>query len=357
MTKKLLWLALFSISLGLTACSSIGARQLRVDQVDYARALGDAKKREILADVVGMRYADPPGFLTASSIIAAYSFDAGGSATLNVGPGTSSYERAVGVASASYSNHPTFTFTPTTGEAYATAYIRPLPATLILPLADSGTPIDLLLRLTVQSIAGLQNGSTLGGPNSAGSPNFFALLQALRRLQVAGELTVAYTEVDHQGRVSLTLSATSSGESIDTNVDLREVRKLLHLSDKTKTYQVVYGQAAEGGDRIPMVTRSVLGILSNLGAQISVPQADVDSGATKPTVSLVGGETRATMIVHTDHTAPSGAYVAVTYRGQAYWIDQSDFDSKYALSIVQNLMALSQANQNVSAPIVTVPAS
>lgn len=58
------------------------------------------------------------------------------------------------------------------------------------PLAEGGIPIDLLLRIVAQSIGGLQNGSASGGANSAGTPKFFQMLQAPRRLQLAGELNV-----------------------------------------------------------------------------------------------------------------------------------------------------------------------
>ncbi|MGI4860986.1 MAG: hypothetical protein ACRYHA_29475 [Janthinobacterium lividum] len=358
MTKKILLLAALCATIGINGCSSLGAQRLRADQVDYARALGDATKREILSAVVGLRYADTPGFLNVSQIIAAYSFDASASALVTAGQSSLNYARANANSTLSYSNHPTFTFTPTTGEAYATAFIRPLPPTLFLPLADSGTPIDLLLRLTAQSIGGLQNGSSLGGPNGNGSPQFFDLLHVLRRLQLAGELTVASGEVDHGGGVSITLGATPSGESPQTTQDLATVRRLLRLSDKTKTYQVIYGQTLDRGDTIPMVPRSVLSILSNLGAQVDVPAADVKRGATMPTVTLVGGETRPTVIVHSGAKAPADdTYVEITYRGTAYWVLQSDFDSKYALTIVQNLMALAQSNQDVKTPIITVPAS
>ena len=47
-----------------TACVHLGPTHLKADQVDYARALGDAKKREILAAIVGLRYGDAPAFLS-----------------------------------------------------------------------------------------------------------------------------------------------------------------------------------------------------------------------------------------------------------------------------------------------------
>jgi hypothetical protein len=344
MTRKALVSALTCVCIAISGCAGLGPNRLKADQVDYARALGDAKKREILAAIVGLRFADSPAFLSVSQVIAAYTFDATAGTTLNAGSGADS-------------NHPTFTFTPTTGEAFATAYIRPLAQTLVLPLAESAIPIDLLLRITAQSIGGLQNASALGGPNSNGSAGFFELIQALRRLQVAGQLNVESREDKGKSSVYLTLSATTSGETRQTTDDLVQVRRLLRLSPKTKTYEIVYGQSALSGDRIPMVTRSVLGILTDLGSQIKVPDVYVSTGATKPTIGLIGGETRPTIIVNVGQKAPKDAYIDISYGPLQYWIDRSDFDSKYAFTIVQNLMALAESNQDAKTPIVTIPAN
>jgi hypothetical protein len=156
----------------------------------------------------------------------------------------------------SYSNHPTFTFTPTTGEAYAKAYIHPLAPGLILPLAGSGIPIDLLLRISVQSLGPLNDATMLGGSSGSGSRGFFELLRVLRRLQLAGAVAIAAT--------------TTGGE-------------------------------------IPITTRSVLAILSDLGAEVIMPAADVASGATQEAIALTGGETRPVMVVHAGHKAPPDA--------------------------------------------------
>ncbi|SAL87546.1 hypothetical protein AWB74_08162 [Caballeronia arvi] len=372
MTRKALSIAVLSVSFLAAGCAGIGPGRLKADQVDYARALGDAKKREILAAIVGLRFADAPSFLTVSSIIAAYSFDTSGGVILNAGSGAQpNYAQATG--SVSYSNHPTFTFSPTTGDAYASAYIRPLSPTLVMPLAESGIPIDLLLRITAQSISGLQNGTALGGPNAAGSSDFFLLLRALRRLQLAGELNIesrntgddkpGKTETSvkggnsgDKGGVFITLGATRSGASKQVADDLALVRRLLHLSPKMKTYEFVYGQSADQS-RIPMVTRSVLGILTDLGAQISVPDDQIGNGATKPTIGLIGGETRPTIIVKTGEKAPRDAYVSVLYDKSNYWIDRGDFDSKYAFTVVQNLMALAEVTDTAKSPVVTIPAN
>jgi hypothetical protein len=145
----------------------------------------------------------------------------------------------------------------------------------------------------------------------------------------------------------------------DSPLVVAQVRKLLHLSAKTRSYEVVYGPSStyRNGDRIPMVTRSVLGILSDLGAQVQVPPERVSDGSTKPTVGLIGGETRPTIIVHSGRTAPADAYVSIAYGPSMYWVERNDFDSKYAFTVVQNLMALAEADTSNKAPVVTIPAS
>ncbi|MCG5073442.1 hypothetical protein L5014_08700 [Paraburkholderia sp. RG36] len=339
-----------------SGCAWFGPHLLRTDQVDYERALGDAKKREMLATIVGLRFGDSPSFVAVSQIIASYTFEANAGAITQGGSGPAGASYGQASVGASYSNHPTFTFVPTTGEALATGYIRPLQPELVLPLADSGVPIDLLLRLSVQSIGGLQNATPLGGPESDGNPDFFALLRALRRLQLAGQLTVSYKQAGPDRAARVTMAIGGDGAPPGTAADLAEVRRLLHLSPAVREYPVMYGPASGNGLAINMVTRSVMGILTNLGAQISVREDDVKRGSTVPTVHLVGGETRPTVVVHVGEKPPPDAYATVVYHGATYWIDNDDFDSKYALTVLQNVIALSQANQDQKAPILTVPA-
>ncbi|HEY1610361.1 MAG TPA: hypothetical protein VGG24_13930 [Paraburkholderia sp.] len=346
-----------AVAASLAGCGSFGTNYLRADQVDYARALGDAKKREMLAMIVGLRFGDLPAFIAVTQIIAAYQFGASAGPTMQLGDEKVAGSFASATGTVSYANHPTFTYAPTTGEAYANAYIRPLPATLVLPLADSGIPIDLLLRLAAQSIGGLQNDTPLGGPDSDGSPGFFELLRVLRQLQLAGKLTFHYTEDDrHVGHTYLVMGGQSGDDDSESQADIARVRQLLHLKPGSSQYEIGYGTTAGASNTVPIVTRSILGILSNLGAQIQVPEADIKSGATPASVHLVGGETRPTVIVHVGDRSPGDAYVSVPYENHTYWIERTDFDSKYAFTVLQNLISLAEASGDTKAPIVTIPA-
>jgi hypothetical protein len=339
--------------LALAGCLSFGPHTLKVDQADYARALGEAKKREILALIVGLRYADSPAFLTVTQVISAYTFTAGATPmTESVPPGPT----AALTGLASYSDHPTFTFTPTTGQSYAKAYIHPLAPPLVLPLADSGVPIDLLLRITVQSIGGLNNAAMLGGPGGDGSPEFFELLAVLRRLQLAGEVSVEFKAAPSGGEVRLALGLARGAESPENAANIARVRELLALPAGSDPYLIVAPGAPPAPRAIPVVMRSMLGILTDLGAEIDVPRTDLDNGATKPPIRLVGGEARPIMVIHAARSVSGSAYAAVSYRSSRFWIDDTDFDSKYALTVVQDIMALAEETDVSHAPIVTVPA-
>jgi hypothetical protein len=225
------------------------------------------------------------------------------------------------------------------------------PAT-VLPLAQSGVPIALLLRITVQSIGGLRNSAALAGADSAGSPGFFDLIHALRRLQLAGVLSIRYASEKGEGHVYLDIDASrdSSPAVLD---DVRRVRALLHLS--APEVEVVYGATPHRGAVLGIVTRSMLGVLSEIGAQIEVAPDDVAASAALPTVKLVG-ETRPIIVVKVGDTAPPANFVQVSYAGRYFWIESNDFDSKYAFSVVQNLIALAEVSDNSKAPIVTIPA-
>ena len=351
--------AVLCMAMTTSGCVSLGGQHLEHDQVDYARSIDRAQKRQTLSNIVSLRYADTPSFLPVTQVIAAYTFE--GSANASA---TGSTLEGSGVAGSVggnilYSNRPTFTFTPTTGEAFAAGYIRPLSPALVLPLVQSGVPIDLLLRIVAQSIGDLQNSAALSGKNNSGSLGFFELIHTLRRLQLKGALTVRFEQTENGNRVFLAIDPSRmEDEAIAT--DARKARKLLHIADSTKEFEFVYGAVPERGARVGIVTRSVIGILTEIGAQIEVPEGDVDIGATTPTVRLLEVETRPTIVIHVGKQAPPDAYASIVYGNEAhqqcYWIDRQDFDSKFAFSVVQNLIALAETSQNNKAPIVTIPA-
>ncbi len=161
-------------------CAGVGPQRLDMDQMGYAAALGDGLKRQMLLNMVRLRYADVPAFVTASQLISGYTLQSTGQLGLNAYPSANPGNYATVSGTVQYTTRPTFTFTPVTGERFAQSYLRPLAPAELLSLAQNGAPIDLLFRIRVQSVNGLPNGATTvgGGPQDP-SEGFRELMRAL----------------------------------------------------------------------------------------------------------------------------------------------------------------------------------
>jgi hypothetical protein len=223
-----------------------------------------------------------------------------------------------------------------------------------------GLPIDVLFRLGVQSVNGLSNAVALTLTGAGGSPDFFLLLQDLRRLQIAGLLSVrlehnaapAGTHSDFdRGRVYYSIAKTADPELLRV-VD--EVKRLLGMPPGVSEAQVVYGLSAERG-QVAVLTRSMLGTLGQLALQIDVPPDDIARHLTFPTVGNIGLEQRPVVIIHSGVAAPADVFTAVQYRRTWFWIAEDDFDSKLAFTVLQILLALARTESPPGA-IVTIPA-
>lgn len=349
-SKKILLLSLCVLS----GCYQVGPRRLDQDESDYSRALISSAKQQTLLNVVRLRYADTPGFLDTTQLISGYQLQR----NLSVGVGADSPVRPIGGAAVQFQESPTFTFQPVTGDAYAQSFLRPLPPGSLLPLAMGGLPIDVLFRLSVQSINLISNAGAIGGDVGKGSPEFFELIHDLRLLQVAGLLGI---QLEHSPEVSgktppldrvfLTIENTHDPVLSET---VYETRHLFNMSKNDERVEVVYGGGQPPRGQIRLLTRTVLGVMGQIAYQISVPDEDITSGRTLPRVSLIGRETRPVIVIHVGKERPENVFSWTTYNRKYYWISDNDYDSKLAFTMLQILLELSKTSKNPGA-IVTIP--
>ena len=361
---------------GLSACGPMGPGKLRNDQLEYSRALGDTQKHEMLLNIVRLRYADPPTFLDTTQVIAGYSVSKSVSGGFYAYPATAVGNYLFGTGTMSLGESPTFTYQPVTGQQYAENVVRPISPTVIMPLSLGGLPIDTLLRLTAQSIDGLSNVRGLGaGPFGGGSVRFYLLLHDLRQLQIAGAMTIRITnegapapdskknggKSDSNGggnsggaeRSYLVLTSTSDSNLLAIQA---EVRRLLHLDPGAEEAEIVYGPYPKHpGKQIAILTRSMLAMLTQLAYEVEVPEDDIKTGRTPPTIGQVGIENRPEVVIHSGKQEPDARYAAVSYNNTWFWISDRDFQSKLAFTMVQVLAALAATNHTGGA-VVTIPA-
>ena len=223
-----------------------------------------------------------------------------------------------------------------------------------------GLPIDVLFRLGVQSINGLSNAVPLTQTGAAGSPDFFLLLRDLRRLQIAGLLSVRLRHdtpppgshgISDPGRVDVSVATTRDPALLAT---ANEARRLLGMPQSVREAEVVYG-LSPGPGQVALLTRSMLGVMAQLGPQIDVPADDVTRHRTFPTVGNVGPEQRPVVMIRSGAAALAEVFTSVQYRGTWFWIADDDFDSELAFSVLEILLALARTEPAPGA-IVTIPA-
>src|SRR5216683_1066587 len=121
-------LAVFAgLTIWVTGCRSIGPHTVATDRFDYSTAIADSWKQQTLLNIVKLRYMDLPVFVDVSSVVSGYSMQTGVSVN-----GALSSERAVQGNYASvggqaiYTDRPTITYVPLTGEKFLRGLITPI---------------------------------------------------------------------------------------------------------------------------------------------------------------------------------------------------------------------------------------
>ena len=149
---------------------------------DYSTAIADSWKQQTLLNIVKLRYMDLPVFVDVASIVAGYSLQTG----VNVG-GTVSSEHTVqgnfvaAGGQAIYTDRPTITYVPMTGEKFLRGLITPIDPKNIFFMLQSGYAADFILGLTVESLNGVRNRSTAAGAVREADPEFVRAAAVIAR--------------------------------------------------------------------------------------------------------------------------------------------------------------------------------
>jgi hypothetical protein len=356
---KRLTLVACSLSLFcLTGCGVIGPHSVVRDRFDYTGALGDSWKEQMLINTVKLRYGDTPVFLDVASVISQYQ----AAAQVNAGftwvhPVTSVATNSQSVGGfAQYVERPTITYTPLSGEKFARSLMKPLPPPGILSLIQAGYPIDLVLRLCVQTVNGVRNRYGGSARARAADPEFYPLLERLRKIQDSGAIGLRVQKTNEMEGVMMTFRG-----KVDPAVqeDILFVRKTLGLDPSAGDIRIVYGSVAKDDKELALLTRSILEIIIDLASYIDVPSAHVEEKRVNPTMpeETVNGVPVPPLIrIYSSTDKPGDAFIAVPYRNYWYWIDDHDMRSKTLFSFLMFIFSLTETGGGKEgAPIITVP--
>jgi hypothetical protein len=297
---------------------------------------------------------DAPVFMDISSVINSYSLEGDislGGQYANLGRGdTFGALGAVG----RYADKPTISYQPLVGEKFARSLMAPIPVTGVLLLMQGGYPADVVLRICVNTINGLEN--SFGGPGNprAGNPKFRELMTAIRESQAAGGSGMRLKPIKDTTNTVMYLFPPTDNDIIAPN---RKVRGLLGLDASAQEFNVVYGSYPENDKEIAIQTRSILQVMIDFGSYIDVPETDLAEGRVyKPQRTPEQMRLFPPLFnIRNGPLAPDDAYVSTRYRNQWFWIDDRDLQSKFMFNSMLLLFSLTETGQQQAAPLVTIP--
>src|SRR5262245_30300076 len=114
------------LALGTSACfTGLGPRAIRGERPDYNEHIVGSTDRELLLNLVRLRYNESPLFLELGAVVTQYGVTASLSASGTIN--SSGTGEASGATGLGYSESPTVTYTPLAGEEFATRMLTPIP--------------------------------------------------------------------------------------------------------------------------------------------------------------------------------------------------------------------------------------
>jgi hypothetical protein len=338
----------------LTGCASMGPPTIARDRFDYVTSISDSWKRQMLLNLLKVRYSDAPVFMDVSSVINSYTLEGDISLGGEVAPvGRGDTLASLGVTGR-YADKPTITYQPLAGEKFARSLMAPIPVTGILLLVQGGYPADVVFRICVNTINGLENAYGGSGNPRAGNPKFRELMTALREAQAAGGSGMRIKQTKDTPSVVMFFHPTTDNAIV---VPDRKIRELLGLDASAREFNVVYGSHPENDQEIAILTRSILQVLIDIASYIDVPAADLTEGRVYSLQRTPEEERMFPKLLNVRNgpSAPDDAYVSIRYRNQWFWIDDRDPQSKSMFATLLLLFSLTETGQSQAAPLVTIP--
>ena len=342
-----------------TGCQHIGPRTIQSDRSDYSSSISESWKRQTLLNIVKLRYLDPPLFVDVGQIVAGYSLET----SVNAGGQISSASAIQGNSaifggSAKYTDRPTITYTPMTGNKFVKALMTPLPPESVFFVIESGWPADAILFATLARLNGLRNQEATISGLSPAEPRFLRALELFRKLQLSGTVGLR-VEQDAQNHKTALVTFRSKDVTQETMAESRELRELLGLAPDANELKLVFGAVAANDHELAMQTRSIMHIMSLMGAQVEVPPEHITQGRATP--GLIETDQQGTSPVRLARifsaiSKPANAYVSVEYRDHWFWIDDRDLKSKRSFAFMLILFTLSETGEKDPMPLITIPA-
>jgi hypothetical protein len=353
---RMLPLLLSCLPLLLNGCAlRVGPKKVPHERFDYSAAIATSWKEQTLANLVKVRYSDPPVFLDIAQVVTQYTLEA--SATVNTPDWAGNPSGPAAGVFGRWAESPTITYNLMTGDRFAKSMLEPISPASLLQLVQSGWPIDTVFGVAVKAINGVYASSSAEVFRHQGDPNFYKVLKLLRELQLSDSLGFRVrTQKGGEEHLFLFRPRHPQPEALAAAKALRE---LLGLSRDATEFHIEFGALPASDTEIAVLTRSILGIFSEAAMGVEVPAPDLDQGrATKPVVPGTSAEVTPQHLVRVQSSAhkpdSKEAFAAIQYHGTWFWIGDTDLASKRGMSFLMILFTLASPGVTITPPALTI---
>jgi hypothetical protein len=340
-----------------TGCAHVGPKTISVDRFDYSTTIADSWKQQTLLNIVKLRYMDLPVFVDVASIVAGYSIETGGTMGVGLPETTQLGGNTVTLAGSSrFTDRPTITYVPLTGEKFLRGLITPIDPKNIFAMVQSGYAADFVLGLTLESLNGVHNRSSGGDRVREADPDFIRALELMRDVQAAGAVGLSIETDKAKGSTGVVFFR-HEGVSDEIKHKSGEVRRLLKLPAEQDRFNLIFSPLRGKEDELAVISRSMLQILGAFSTYVDVPTEDLEAHRVMPPFeNMPPSDIKNGVRIFSGKDKPNEAFTAVRYRGSWFWVDDGDWQTKRALSTIIFLFTLSATGGDDKLPVITIPA-
>ncbi|MHC5113327.1 MAG: hypothetical protein ACYTGP_02720 [Planctomycetota bacterium] len=341
----------------LAGCNIAGPRAIREGRDDYNSAIQQTNNEQFLLNIVRLKYRDTPFMLEVTSLSTNFQVEVFGSANASLRESSNNWYGVL--AGAEFTEKPTVTYLPLTGEKFVSQMLTPLDTRVILLLYHSGWSIDRILRVCVQSANDLRNAPSASGPTPTTAPEyegFYEMCNLLRVLQKRGHLEMGRVKVDDHDEIQILIHPDAMASP-----EVSALGNLLGVRNDSGRYWLSTTRRDDDEGLIAIVPRSMIASLFYISQGVTTPEHDIATGRVTTTIAPDGEVFDWNAMlgnlfqVRSCKRTPKDAYVAVRYRGTWFYIDDRDLTTKSTFFMIRQLLALQSGEVKGTGPILTLP--
>lgn len=356
-------------ALALSGCTSIGPSRMVQDRTDYNASLTESWKRQILQNIVKIRYVEPIYFMEVGDIVAGYTVETGGSVgfsrsmydsptpiTDNNNPVFGNFGKLEFGVSGRFTDRPTVTYKPMTGAPFRKGIMSALPVRNVMGGLDTGVSAQFMFNLGVRSINGLRNAALSAKGSVSAQDEFKRVAEILAHLQLMGALRVRSDPPQNGKEGALYLSLGGKRPSPEVAALVGELRELLDLDPAVREYEVISESEAQNRGQIAIQTYSLMQIMAAIASRVDIPEADITSHRALPKPPEAPGEgVMGPVAVRSGSAKPSDAFAAVNFHGHWFWVDDHDLATKRVFSFLMLAFTLMEEKGGSPPLQLTIP--